>query len=76
MNTAKIRITDLVLKTLIGCHAAERIEKQTILVNIEMVVDISKAIETDHIDDTVNYDTLSKIIVSEGETYANSRQRE
>lgn len=67
MSTAKIRINQLSLRTIIGAYPQERIERQPIQVQIEMITDISKAIETDNLDNAVNYDTLSKAIVEESE---------
>ena len=67
MSTAKIRINQLSLRTIIGAYPQERIERQPVYVNIEMITDISKAIETDNLDHAVNYDSLSKNIVEESE---------
>ena len=67
MNTAKIRINQLTLRTIIGAYPQERLERQPIHVNIEMITDITKAIETDNLDNAVNYDSLSKNILQESE---------
>ncbi len=67
MSTAKIRINQLSLRTIIGAYPQERIERQPVYADIEMIIDISKAIETDNLDHAVNYDSLSKNIVEESE---------
>lgn len=59
----KIFIRDLALRCIIGINAEERLEKQEIIINIAMSVDLSKACKTDHIEDTVNYKTIKKSII-------------
>ena len=60
---AKIRITDLHLRTIIGIFDWEREQKQDIHINIEMECDITKATQTDDIKDTVDYKTITKKII-------------
>lgn len=67
MNTAKIRINNLALRIIIGINQHERLEKQKIIANIEMVVDVSRAIESDKVEHSVNYETISKVIIEETE---------
>lgn len=62
-----IRIKNLRLRTIIGISEWERGEKQDVVINVELEVDERKAVETDLIDDTVNYKTLTKRIVEEVE---------
>ena len=63
----KIRIKNLRARTIIGIYEWERNHLQEIVINIEMVFDGSKAIETDTIEDTVNYKDLKKQILAEVE---------
>jgi len=59
----KIHIKNLRLKTIIGINVRERAEKQDVIVNVELELDASRATETDRIQDTINYKTLSKRII-------------
>ena len=67
MKSMKIHIKNLRLKTIIGINDLERAEKQDVIVNVEVELDASRATETDRIEDTVNYKTLTKRIISEVE---------
>ena len=60
-------IKNLRVQTIIGIFDWERKHKQDLLLNIEYEFDSSKAIQTDNIIDTVDYDQLSKKILSEVE---------
>jgi len=60
---AIIRITNLKLRTIIGINAWERKKKQTVLINVTIHFDASKSAKTDHINDTIDYKTLSKQII-------------
>jgi len=62
MDTITIR--DLALRTIIGLYPEERKEKQDILVNIVLEVDLKKPGTTDNISDTVDYKSLKKEIIS------------
>ncbi|MFQ5850547.1 MAG: dihydroneopterin aldolase [Candidatus Binatia bacterium] len=66
-NSTTIRIKDLRLKTIIGISEWEREEKQEVVINVALGLDTEKAIETDHIEDTVNYKKLTKQIIREVE---------
>jgi dihydroneopterin aldolase/D-erythro-7,8-dihydroneopterin triphosphate epimerase len=61
MDTIIIR--DLALRTIIGIYPEERKEKQDIVVNITLEVDLKKAGTTDDITNTVDYKSLKKEIV-------------
>jgi FolB domain-containing protein len=63
----KIRIKDLRLKTVIGVNEWEREQKQEVVVNLEIEIDDERAAETDRIEDTINYKTISKRIFQETE---------
>ncbi len=60
----KIYIRDLRLRTIIGIFPEERREKQDLIFNIELSCDLSKAGRTDDLDDTVDYKSLKKEIIS------------
>ncbi len=63
----KIHIKNLRIKTIIGINDCERAEKQDVIVNVEVELDATRATETDRIEDTINYKTLTKRIISEVE---------
>ena len=60
---AKIRVTDLRLRTIIGIYDWERTNKQDIVVNIIIDFDASKAAESDDLKDTVDYKSMTKKII-------------
>jgi len=59
-----IFINELRIETVIGIFDWERLIKQTVVLDIELATDISKAAESDHIDDTIDYKTLTKTIIA------------
>jgi dihydroneopterin aldolase len=54
----------LEIETIIGIYDWERETKQTVILDIEMAFDIQKAAETDDIQYTLDYKTVSKRIIS------------
>jgi len=68
MDTITIR--DLALRAIIGIYPEERKEKQDIVLNISMEVDLSRAGDTDDINDTVDYKTMKKRIMALVDTSA------
>lgn len=54
----------LQIETIIGIYDWERETKQTVILDIEMAFDIQKAAETDDIQYTLDYKTVSKRIIS------------
>jgi len=64
----KIFITDLLIRGVIGITEKEREQPQDILVNIEIKTDISKAANTDNVEDSVNYRTVAKKVLAHVET--------
>jgi D-erythro-7,8-dihydroneopterin triphosphate epimerase len=60
---ATIRITDLALRTIIGINEWERHHPQDILINIGMDFDASAAVESDRIEDTVDYKSIKRGII-------------
>ncbi len=56
----KVIIKDLVARGVIGVYDWEREKPQEILINIILFGDLSKAGETDDIEDSINYKTVAK----------------
>ncbi len=63
-----IEIRDLHLRTIIGINDWERKDKQDVLINLKIYTDTRRAGETDRIEDTLNYRTLTKRIIHLVET--------
>ncbi len=61
---AIIRIKNLLISTIIGFNPEERINPQDVIINIEIELDISKAINLDHEDSIYNYKTITKAIIA------------
>ena len=59
----KILIKDLLLRGIIGINPEERVKQQDILINVVMFADISKAANSDSIEDAVDYKTVTKRII-------------
>src|SRR3989338_5426789 len=64
---AKIRITNLRLRTIIGTHDWEREVQQDVVVNMTLDYDAGAAIASDDLRKTVNYKALTKQIIKEVE---------
>lgn len=58
-----IYLKDLRIDTIIGIYDWERRMKQTIILDLEMATDISKAADSDNIDDTLNYKSVAKRVI-------------
>lgn len=59
----RIFIRDLALRCIIGIYPEERREKQDIVINVEMHCDLSRAGNSDDLNDTVDYKTIKKAIL-------------
>jgi len=59
-----IFINELKIETVIGIFDWERQIKQTVILDLELATDITKAAASDHIDDTIDYKTLTKAIIN------------
>lgn len=64
MKKDKILIKDLLVRGIIGINDWERNEKQDIVLNITIFDSLSISGKTDDINDTVNYRTLTKAVIS------------
>src|SRR5215510_3101011 len=60
----KIFLTGITVECIVGIWAWERQVKQTVIIDIEMATDIKKAAASDHIDDTIDYKSVSKRLLS------------
>jgi len=60
----KILIKDLLVRCILGVTDDERREKQDVLVSIVLSADLSKAGKSDKFEDTVDYRTVKKRILS------------
>jgi FolB domain-containing protein len=65
--TDTIYIRDLLVRGIIGIYDWEQKNKQDMLINAEIVVDISKAGQSDDIDDAVNYKSICKKMIQMAE---------
>lgn len=63
----QILIRDLLVRGAIGISDQERAQPQDILINITLYADISRAGETDSIEDCVNYRTVAKKVLAHAE---------
>lgn len=63
MTRDRIIIRDLLVRGIIGINDWEREKKQDILINLVLRVDSHPAAESDQIDDSLNYRSLTKAVV-------------
>jgi FolB domain-containing protein len=63
-----IFIKDLTARGIIGVSEREREKPQEIVINISLYVETSRSGESDSIEDTVNYRTVAKKVISHAET--------
>jgi FolB domain-containing protein len=62
-SSDRIEIRDLLLRGIVGINAEERRDRQDILINLVMWSDFRKAAESDDVNNTVNYRTITKSII-------------
>lgn len=60
----KIYIRDLQLRCIVGIYPEERTHQQDVIINILLRCDLSKACQSDRIEDTVDYKSVKKRIVA------------
>ena len=63
-NLDKIHIRDLSLECIIGINDNERVEKQQVIINIILYVDLKKACISDSLNDSVDYKLVKQKIIS------------
>lgn len=61
---AKIRITNLRLRTIIGANDWERDIKQNVIINITIDYDAAKSGQTDKLEDTIDYKAITKKVIA------------
>lgn len=66
MNTDTMLIRDLRMRCVIGTRPVERRRPQTVILNIALQCDLSRAGRTDNLADTVNYRDLHDRIIELG----------
>jgi len=62
-NIATIRIHNLRLRTFIGFNPEERVKKQDIVINAEIAYELADGVFDDHVEDALNYKTITKAII-------------
>jgi len=67
----QVLIKDLLVRGVIGVNESERKQAQDILINVVLFADTQKAAQTDHIDDCIDYRTVTKKILA----YTESAER-
>jgi FolB domain-containing protein len=60
----RIRISDLLVRCILGINEKERHEKQDVVINLTIHSDVSKAGKSDSIEDTVDYRALKKRVLA------------
>jgi len=63
----RIVISDLLVRCIIGIRDDERKEKQDVLINLTLDVDLRKAGKSDRLEDSVDYRAINKQIMSMAE---------
>lgn len=71
MNIASaiIRITNLRLRTFIGFNPEEKLNKQDVVINIEISYPGSSACDTDEVQEALNYKTICKQVIQHVESH-------
>lgn len=63
MSSDTIFLKDLEVHTIIGVNDWERMVRQPVLISFEIKTDIRRAAETDDVEESVNYKSISKWII-------------
>ena len=61
---AIIRVKNLLIRTYIGFNPEELRNKQDVVINMSIKTDVSKAIETDEVDNSYNYKVITKKVIA------------
>jgi D-erythro-7,8-dihydroneopterin triphosphate epimerase len=61
---ALIRIKNLLVPAIIGFNPEERINRQDVLINLEIEVEVSEAVVTDKEDSIYNYKVITKKVIA------------
>ena len=60
----QVHIRDLRLRCIIGCKPEERVTKQDVVINVSLDCDLSRAGQTDRLEDTINFRQLESRIAT------------
>lgn len=63
-NKDEVFIKDLLVRGIIGVTESERAQPQDILVNVIIFTNVTKASNTNNVEDSVNYRTIAKKIIA------------
>jgi len=58
-----IRIKNILARTIIGYNPEERVNRQDVIINLEIEVDVAKAVSTDHQDGIYDYKAITKTVI-------------
>lgn len=58
----KVSIEGLALQAIIGVHDFERHTRQPVVIDLDLFIDITRAAETDNLEDTVSYGDVCRAI--------------
>ena len=61
---AVIRVKNLQVRTIIGFNPEERVNRQDVIINLEIEVDVSEAVSTDNQDGIYDYKTITKAVIA------------
>jgi len=61
---AVIHIKNLLVRTIIGFNPEERVNRQDVIINLEIDVDVALAIRSDHQDGIYNYKEITKSVIA------------
>jgi FolB domain-containing protein len=64
----EIHVHDLLVRTIIGVKPDERKKRQNVLVNLTLYVDTRQAGQSDRIDDTVSYSSVTDRVIQHVES--------
>ncbi|MGH7129273.1 MAG: dihydroneopterin aldolase [Planctomycetaceae bacterium] len=59
----RIEIRDLLLRTIVGINGEERVNRQDVLINVTLHLDVRPAAHSDDIAEAVDYRALTKAII-------------
>jgi FolB domain-containing protein len=68
MENDRIEIKDLFLRGIVGINPWEREKKQDILINITLFADLRTVGESDRVEDSVNYRSITKQVIAHVES--------
>jgi D-erythro-7,8-dihydroneopterin triphosphate epimerase len=63
-DMAVIRIKNILARTIIGYNPEERVNRQDVVINLEIDVDVTKAVSADHQDGIYDYKAITKTLIA------------